>query len=127
MGKEVGEMIGITAESFHLNTELTRYFNNWVNRHTYLGLTYVLYARTAKLTEECGEVMEAVIAYADDNPRKLGGPIKDVEKELCDVILTAMCALASIEPDEETQSRLINDHFRERYYRLLPLMKRSKT
>jgi MazG nucleotide pyrophosphohydrolase domain len=119
-------MIGITPESFHLNSKLTRYFDTYLTQeHPGTILEYILYTRTAKIIEECGEVMEAVIAYANDNPRKPRGPIEDVKKELCDVILTAMCALASIEPNEECQSQLINDHFRDRYDRLVPLMEQS--
>lgn len=55
--------------------------------------------RVLKISEEAGEVAEALHGVMGTNPRK--GPShtwEDVESELCDVILTAMVALASLNP-----------------------------
>lgn len=111
---------GITADSFRLNALLSDYFDGWLTGGTRRDTDYILYARTAKLMEECGEVMEAVIGYTGDNPRK--GKHKgllDIQTELCDVILTAMCALHTVTKDNEAEARMINDRIEFVYNRLL--------
>lgn len=56
--------------------------------------------RIMKLTEETGEVTQAVIGAVGQNPRKgVTHTWDDVQAELCDVMLTAMVALATITPD----------------------------
>lgn len=53
-----------------------------------------LWGRLAKVTEEAGEVVAALIAVTGQNPRKpAGGALADVEKELLDVALTALAAV----------------------------------
>ena len=53
--------------------------------------------RTLKVTEEAGEVAAAYIGVPGQNPRKgRSHGWTDVEAELCDVIVTAAVALASI-------------------------------
>lgn len=53
-----------------------------------------------KITEEAGEVAEAVIGATGQNPRKgRSHTWQDVEAELCDVIITAMVALARLTPE----------------------------
>ncbi|WP_049569179.1 MazG-like family protein [Streptomyces sp. SBT349] len=56
--------------------------------------------RVLKVQEEAGEVAEAVHGAMDANPRKGASHTwADVERELCDVILTGMVTLATINPD----------------------------
>lgn len=56
--------------------------------------------RVLKLSEEVGEVAEAVIGATNHNPRKRAGHTwEDVESEVCDVILTAMVALRTLTPE----------------------------
>ncbi len=56
--------------------------------------------RIMKVTEEAGEVAAAYIGMTGQNPRKgITHSRADVEAELCDVILTAAVALASLTPD----------------------------
>ncbi|MBO0802113.1 MAG: MazG-like family protein [Nocardiopsaceae bacterium] len=56
--------------------------------------------RIMKLTEEAGEVTQAVIGTMGQNPRKgVTHTWDDVQAELCDVMFTAMVALATITPD----------------------------
>jgi NTP pyrophosphatase (non-canonical NTP hydrolase) len=56
--------------------------------------------RIMKLTEEAGEVSQAVIGTLGQNPRKgVTHTWDDVQAELCDVILTAMVVLATLTPD----------------------------
>ena len=64
---------------------------------------YTEILRVAKITEEAGEAMEAVIAYHNANPRKNHGTIVDVIKELCDVALTAKIAIESFGFDANTE------------------------
>jgi NTP pyrophosphatase (non-canonical NTP hydrolase) len=56
--------------------------------------------RIMKLTEETGEVTQAVIGTLGQNPRKgVTHTWDDVQAELCDVILTAMVVLTTLTPD----------------------------
>lgn len=56
--------------------------------------------RVLKLSEEVGETTQAVIGALGANPRKgTTHSWSDVEHELCDVIITAMVALATLSPD----------------------------
>jgi len=56
--------------------------------------------RIMKLSEEVGEVAEAVTGVIGQNPRKgITHSWQDVQSELCDVILTAMVALTTVSPD----------------------------
>jgi NTP pyrophosphatase (non-canonical NTP hydrolase) len=53
--------------------------------------------RILKLTEEAGEVAQAWIGVQGQNPRKgVTHTHPDVQDELCDVIVTAAVALASL-------------------------------
>ncbi|MFE7772505.1 MazG-like family protein [Streptomyces sp. NPDC057445] len=55
--------------------------------------------RVLKLSEEVGEVAQAVIGATGQNPRKgVTHTWQDVESELCDVIVTAMVALRTLNP-----------------------------
>ncbi|MGI5041504.1 MazG-like family protein [Streptomyces sp. JAC128] len=56
--------------------------------------------RLLKLTEESGEVAQAWIGTTGQNPRKgTTHSVEDVADELCDVIVTAAVALASLVDD----------------------------
>ncbi|WP_099905421.1 MazG-like family protein [Streptomyces sp. TLI_171] len=53
-----------------------------------------------KLSEEAGEVAEAVIGALGQNPRKgFSHTWDDVAGELCDVVITALVALTRVHPD----------------------------
>ncbi|WP_231905056.1 MULTISPECIES: MazG-like family protein [Streptomycetaceae] len=55
--------------------------------------------RVLKITEEAGEVAEAVHGVTGGNPRKgRSHTWEDVQAELCDVIVTSMVALRTITP-----------------------------
>ena len=59
-----------------------------------------LLLRMLKLSEEVGEVSEAVIGAIGQNPRKgVSHSWGDVESELCDVVVTALVALGTLTPD----------------------------
>jgi NTP pyrophosphatase (non-canonical NTP hydrolase) len=56
--------------------------------------------RIMKLTEETGEVTQAVTGTLGQNPRKgVTHTWEDVQAELCDVIVTAMVALTTLTPN----------------------------
>ncbi|MGW0282899.1 MazG-like family protein [Streptomyces sp. NPDC003236] len=55
--------------------------------------------RILKLSEEVGEVAEAVIGATGQNPRKgVTHTWDDVQSELCDVAITALIALRTLTP-----------------------------
>ncbi|EGX57906.1 hypothetical protein SZN_20612 [Streptomyces zinciresistens K42] len=59
-----------------------------------------LLLRMLKLSEEVGEVAQAVIGATGQNPRKgVTHTWEDVEGELCDVVITALVALRTLTPD----------------------------
>ncbi|MBS2965531.1 MazG-like family protein [Actinocrinis puniceicyclus] len=76
---------------------------DWLDRsHDDNGLTpeTVRLLRVMKLSEEVGEATQAVIGALGANPRKgVTHTWLDVEHELCDVIVTAMVALSTLNPD----------------------------
>jgi NTP pyrophosphatase (non-canonical NTP hydrolase) len=58
-----------------------------------------LLLRMLKLSEEVGEVAQAVIGATGQNPRKgVTHTWEDVQAELCDVALTALVALRTLTP-----------------------------
>jgi hypothetical protein len=72
----------------------------WLDANTSLPPEHSTLLRLMKLSEEVGEVTAAVIGVLGQNPRKgVTHTWDDVHAELCDVILTAMVALATITPD----------------------------
>ncbi|MEU0894860.1 MazG-like family protein [Streptomyces massasporeus] len=56
--------------------------------------------RILKLSEEVGEVSQAVIGATGQNPRKgVTHTWEDVQAELCDVVITALVALRTLTPE----------------------------
>lgn len=71
-----------------------------------------------KLSEEAGEVAEAVIGVLGQNPRKgFSHTWDDVAAELCDVVITAMVALARVHPEP---AALFDAHLTKVADRVLP-------
>ncbi|QKW06909.1 hypothetical protein HUT18_11410 [Streptomyces sp. NA04227] len=72
----------------------------WLDAESPLAPDVARIMRVLKITEEAGEVAEAMHGMLAANPRKGASHTEDdVRKELCDVILTSMVALASFTPD----------------------------
>ncbi|ONK12641.1 hypothetical protein STBA_33890 [Streptomyces sp. MP131-18] len=72
----------------------------WLEEHSTLPVEQRRLLQLLKITEEAGEVAEAVIGATGQNPRKgRSHTWQDVEAEVCDVIVTAMVALARLTPD----------------------------
>jgi len=71
----------------------------WLDRHSELPPETKTILQILKITEEAGEVAEALIGVTGQNPRKgFSHTWQDVENELCDVIVTAMVALTRVNP-----------------------------
>ncbi|MET8945081.1 MazG-like family protein [Streptomyces sp. NPDC004542] len=72
----------------------------WLDANRPHDATDVLLLRVLKLSEEVGEVAQAVIGTTGRNPRKgVTHTWQDVEGELCDVAITALVALSTLTPD----------------------------
>ncbi|MFJ9628337.1 MazG-like family protein [Streptomyces sp. NPDC091280] len=75
---------------------------NWVDATQPLDGRESLLLRMLKLSEEVGEVSEAVIGVTGQNPRKgVTHTWDDVQAELCDVVITALVALRTLTPDTQ--------------------------
>ncbi|MCK8677981.1 MazG-like family protein [Streptomyces lichenis] len=74
--------------------------------------------RILKISEEVGEVSEAVHGALAANPRKGASHTwDDVEKELCDVIVTGLVALCTVSSDPE---KALDGRLRQLLDRLRP-------
>ncbi|PPS90276.1 MazG-like family protein [Streptomyces sp. MH60] len=72
----------------------------WLEADQPVGGREGLLLRMLKLSEEVGEVAEAVIGATGQNPRKgVTHTWDDVAAELCDVVITAMVALRTLTPE----------------------------
>ncbi|MFF4254900.1 MazG-like family protein [Streptomyces sp. NPDC001663] len=72
----------------------------WLDGNRPHGGREGLLLRMLKLSEEVGEVAEAVIGATGQNPRKgVTHTWEDVQGELCDVVITALVALRTLTPD----------------------------
>jgi len=84
--------------------------------------------RVLKIAEEAGEAAAALIGVTGQNPRKGHSHTEaDLAAELCDVVITAAVALASVVPDPE---RVLSEHLGRVYVRSVdagapPLSERS--
>lgn len=66
-----------------------------------------LWRRTAKVGEEYGEVVEAMLGALGENPRKgVTNGFDKVEYELLDVATSALGALHKMAPDDDVLERL---------------------
>ncbi|MFE2422201.1 MazG-like family protein [Streptomyces hokutonensis] len=74
----------------------------WVDANRPLDGREGLLLRILKLSEEVGEVSQAVIGVTGQNPRKgVTHTWDDVQAELCDVVITALIALRTLTPDTQ--------------------------
>ncbi|ALC23538.1 MazG-like family protein [Streptomyces pristinaespiralis] len=74
--------------------------HDWLHENSKYPPEQEVLLRVLKLSEEVGEVAQAVIGAKGQNPRKgTTHSWQDVEAELCDVIITAMVALRTLTPD----------------------------
>jgi NTP pyrophosphatase (non-canonical NTP hydrolase) len=74
----------------------------WIEANRPTGGQDSLLLRILKLSEEVGEVAQAVIGATGHNPRKgMSHTWDDVQGELCDVVITALVALRTLTPDTQ--------------------------
>ncbi|MFJ9538262.1 MazG-like family protein [Streptomyces sp. NPDC101225] len=72
----------------------------WLDGHRPHDGREALLLRMLKLSEEVGEVAQAVIGATGQNPRKgVTHSWQDVQGELCDVVITALVALRTLTPE----------------------------
>jgi len=72
---------------------------DWIDRSTDLPSDTSRLLRVLKLSEEIGETSQALAGVLGTNLRnEVTHTWQDVENELCDVLLTAMVAMATIDP-----------------------------
>ncbi|MCT7351839.1 MazG-like family protein [Streptomyces sp. 15-116A] len=72
----------------------------WLDTHRPAEGREGLLLRILKLSEEVGEVAQAVVGATGQNPRKgTSHTWDDVQSELCDVAVTALVALRTLTPD----------------------------
>jgi NTP pyrophosphatase (non-canonical NTP hydrolase) len=72
----------------------------WLDTHRPVEGREGVLLRILKLSEEVGEVSEAVIGATGQNPRKgVTHTWEDVQAELCDVVITALVALRTLTPE----------------------------
>lgn len=76
--------------------------HGWLESHSRHPARETLLLRMLKLSEEVGEVAQAVVGATGQNPRKgTTHTWDDVESELCDVVITALVALRTLTPEPE--------------------------
>jgi NTP pyrophosphatase (non-canonical NTP hydrolase) len=74
----------------------------WLDAESPVSAEVARLLRVMKISEEAGEVAEAVHGVMGSNARKgVSHTWEDVQEELCDVILTAMVALSTLTPDAQ--------------------------
>jgi NTP pyrophosphatase (non-canonical NTP hydrolase) len=74
----------------------------WLDEESSASPEVARLLRVLKISEEAGEVAEAIHGVMGANPRKGNSHTwEDVQRELCDVILTGMVALKTITPDAQ--------------------------
>ncbi|MEU2514371.1 MazG-like family protein [Streptomyces syringium] len=73
---------------------------DWLDAESTVSPEVARLLRVLKISEEAGEVAEAIHGVIGSNPRKGNSDTwDDVRSELCDVIITSMVALKTITPD----------------------------
>lgn len=76
-----------------------RFLTAWLDRENGRS-QHEITLRLMKIGEESGEVQAAWIGVQGQNPRKgITHTVEDVQDEVCDVILAALVALASLTDD----------------------------
>ncbi|MER5904345.1 MazG-like family protein [Streptomyces mirabilis] len=82
--------------------ELVNQLRDWLDEQSPVSGDLAKAMRVLKIGEEFGEVAEALHGAMKANPRKGASHTwEDVHKELCDVAITSLIALASLTPDAQ--------------------------
>ncbi|WP_432055848.1 MazG-like family protein [Streptomyces sp. bgisy022] len=87
----------------------------WLDAERPVDGTEGLLLRILKLSEEVGEVAQAVVGVTGQNPRKgTTHTWDDVRSEVCDVALTALVTLRTLTPDAPEVFARHLEHVRHR-------------
>lgn len=94
-------------------SDLIYALNDWIDsspRNNGRDSEALLWGRVAKLSEEVGEVNAALIGITGQNPRKgVSHSLADLEAELWDVALTAVCLVAHLRRNAGEHQDLLRD------------------
>lgn len=87
-------MVATEVRSMTTTGQRLAQFSQWIdNAQGLRDAEAITWGRLAKVSEECGEVIEAWIGVTNQNPRKgVTHTRDDVAKELLDVAVTALAA-----------------------------------
>lgn len=89
---------------------IDQWIDNGTSQEFKNNKTLALYGRVAKIGEEYGEAMQALIGATEQNPRKgYSHTIDDVTSELADVVLTALCAIQHITKNDTETMRIVEN------------------
>lgn len=96
-----------------VNYRLIADLDEWIDSNTSPAFkenpTLALFGRVAKIQEETGEVMEALLGFTGENPRKgFSHTMLDLSGEIADVAITALCALQHIMKDRLAVENFMN-------------------
>jgi NTP pyrophosphatase (non-canonical NTP hydrolase) len=95
--------------------------SRWIDSHPpnmRSPYTTQLWARCGKIGEEFGEVIEQIIAYTKQNPRKTTEGSRDaIKKEILDVAVTALCAIEFLQNNDGTSLLKLYEHINYLYSR----------
>lgn len=94
--------------------DMARQFSLWLNG-TYppnLDTEALHWRRVRKVSEEAGEVEEALGAWFHENPRKPAGTVEDVIKELADCIGAALGAIEHLTGHEGRSLEIATERVR---------------
>lgn len=103
-----------TAE--HGPAQILVALSRWIDEHPANAARdpeAVLWGRVAKVAEESGEVVAALVAATGQNPRKpASGSLDDVQKELLDVAVTALAAVEHLRGNDGGSVAALEAHLR---------------
>lgn len=107
-------LIGIPTSLTETMRQAVTKLDDWIDRETsdsYTGNSLASdWGRVAKVAEECGEAVAALIGSTGQNPRKgVTCTKEDLLEELADIVITALCAIQHFTKDEEETDLIVAD------------------
>jgi NTP pyrophosphatase (non-canonical NTP hydrolase) len=107
-----GALIPMASDT--IDWGIVEFIDNWLD--TAVAETYKDqplaqdWARVAKVTEECGEAVEAMVGMTGQNPRKgVTHTEDDLLGELADILLTGLYAIQHFTKSTERTKHIIQD------------------
>lgn len=95
--------------------------SRWIDEHNVRrDPEAVLWGRVSKIGEEFGEVIQSLIGYTGQNPRKgFTHSRDDVQEELLDVAVTALCAIEHLRGHDGRALAELDDKIRRVHLRAI--------